>query len=500
MFRRPPELIATPENPFGNDKLGRKDEIVRLTNLMKGTDTPLVMTLGAPWGAGKSSFVRMWKAYLESPAGGEHCCIVFDAWESDFNKEPLLGCMGEIGEFIKSHKHSSSWYGQALSAFEKVVDELPGLLKATAGMATFLSWAVPGVGALAAGLNAGADAAEKVRNYVEGGHSDLKASLKVFKEGLREFVALVTDGGKKPLYFFIDELDRCEPEYAIKLLESVKHFFDVENIIFVLSVDMAKLGSMAQVRYGEGYDASGYLGRFVDVEYTMANVDIDAFIRFITVDVFRFDRGCLDGEGDVHRFVRFVKDIVSVYRITTRGVYRALSKVSPLMEKKCSIIDSGIATAGIDSHSFHFLGMSKGVFIDGYLYSSLSNFYYIYVLLALLREGDVGYYSRWPMGFDLDKKTLRSVGVDRGFYYSVLMTISNLSYTSDENIAKAAVSCSDIEGLAVFLAHILKKSNKVYEFFEYYKKGLQSYDSLVFPSSEGVFMSFDQSFPRRGFS
>ncbi|UZP68737.1 KAP family NTPase [Desulfovibrio mangrovi] len=497
MFRRPPEFTATPEDPWGSDKLGRDVEIIRLARLMEGADTPLVMTLSAPWGGGKSSFVRMWKAYLESPDGGEHCCIVFDAWESDFNKEPLLGCMGEIGEFIKSHKESSSWYGRALDAFAKVVEELPGLLKATAGMATFLSWAVPGVGPLAATLNGGGGAAERVRNYVQGGHSDLKTSLRVFKDGLREFVSLVTDGGKKPLYFFIDELDRCEPEYAIKLLESVKHFFDVENIIFVLSVDMAKLGSMAQVRYGKGYDASGYLGRFVDVEYVMADVDIELFIRFVSIDILHFDKGCLKSKEDVDGFVEFVKEIVDVYKIQTRGIYRALIKVSPLMSKRCSISDSGFFMLAGEGHFLHISGMTKPCDVNEYLRGVLCNFYFIFVLLSLLREGDVDCYSRWPKSFGVDKDGLRSLGTNRGFYYNLLMTISNSHYVDDDEIEKAANSCDSIGRLPLFLGRALKKCGKVDEFFDYYKRGLQSYDALMFPAAEGGFMSFGQPFPKK---
>ena len=37
---------------------------------------------------------------------------------------------------------------------------------------------------------------------------------------------------------FIDELDRCKPEYAIQLLERIKHYFDDDRIIFVFSVNL----------------------------------------------------------------------------------------------------------------------------------------------------------------------------------------------------------------------------------------------------------------------
>ena len=37
-----------------------------------------------------------------------------------------------------------------------------------------------------------------------------------------------------PLIIFIDELDRCRPDFAIKMLENIKHIFDIERLQFVL--------------------------------------------------------------------------------------------------------------------------------------------------------------------------------------------------------------------------------------------------------------------------
>lgn len=103
---------------------------------------------------------------------------------------------------------------------------------------------------------------------------------------LAHFIQLITNEGETgPLYFFVDELDRCDPEYAIKLLESVKHFFDVDGIVFVLSVDRKKLGSMVRVRYGEGFDENGYLKRFVDVDYQIPAPKREDLIQHLCVNV-----------------------------------------------------------------------------------------------------------------------------------------------------------------------------------------------------------------------
>ena len=70
----------------------------------------------------------------------------------------------------------------------------------------------------------------------------------------------VDEGEKvRPLVVVIDELDRCRPDYAISLLEIVKHFFSVPNIHFILGVNLDALCHSVKVRYGESFDGRGYL-------------------------------------------------------------------------------------------------------------------------------------------------------------------------------------------------------------------------------------------------
>jgi hypothetical protein len=97
-----------------------------------------------------------------------------------------------------------------------------------------------------------------------------KQSLDQFREALEDAVQVIAeDGEKHPLIFFIDELDRCRPSFAIELLERVKHLFDVKNIIFVLSIDKKQLEAITAAVYGERIDAPEYLRRFVDIELSL---------------------------------------------------------------------------------------------------------------------------------------------------------------------------------------------------------------------------------------
>ena len=69
-----------------------------------------------------------------------------------------------------------------------------------------------------------------------------------FKELLGEIMVEKTN----KLVIFVDELDRCNPIFAVKLLERIKHFFDDERFIFVFSTNLNELQYTIKKFYGEG--------------------------------------------------------------------------------------------------------------------------------------------------------------------------------------------------------------------------------------------------------
>ena len=90
----------------------------------------------------------------------------------------------------------------------------------------------------------------------------------------------------------IDELDRCRPSYAVELLEVAKHLFEVEHIVFVLAINRAQLAHSIRALYGIGFDADGYLRRFVDVDFVLPEPDRDQLIRALLGDIEIPQRAC----------------------------------------------------------------------------------------------------------------------------------------------------------------------------------------------------------------
>ena len=60
---------------------------------------------------------------------------------------------------------------------------------------------------------------------------------------------LVAKKGEGPLIVMIDELDRCRPSFAVEFLETAKHLFAVDQVVFVLAVNRKELAHAVKALY-----------------------------------------------------------------------------------------------------------------------------------------------------------------------------------------------------------------------------------------------------------
>lgn len=99
-------------------------------------------------------------------------------------------------------------------------------------------------------------------------------AMKEFRDMLKDFVEANRVENKQgeetnSLIIVIDELDRCRPDYALSVLEIIKHLFNVKGIQFILGVNLEALGHSVSKRYGEKIDSERYLRRFVNIIFEL---------------------------------------------------------------------------------------------------------------------------------------------------------------------------------------------------------------------------------------
>lgn len=112
---------------------------------------------------------------------------------------------------------------------------------------------------------------------IQDGKVDIMSAVKTeedVKECVRNvFNEIIVEETEK-LVVFIDELDRCKPSFAIEMLERIKHYFDDERIIFVVSLNKEQLIHTISNYYGSEFDATRYLNRFFDVSINLPEISM----------------------------------------------------------------------------------------------------------------------------------------------------------------------------------------------------------------------------------
>ena len=260
---QPRELEIPEHNPFENDLLGRKESIEILTHLVGSFDGPCVMAIDAPWGHGKTTFLKIWDEYLRNK---EFRTIEFNAWETDYSKDPFVTLSSELVAGFERYKDDSTAKKIADHAKDISAIILPHILSA----------AIPG------------PAGNIIGSYVENqitAYRKKQISVKEFTQTLQNAVKQEYKNTNKPLIIIIDELDRCRPSYAIELLEVAKHVFAVDHIVFVLAVNRSQLSHSVKALYGNDFDAYGYLKRFFDVDFRLPDPSREKFIDKLLLDI-----------------------------------------------------------------------------------------------------------------------------------------------------------------------------------------------------------------------
>jgi hypothetical protein len=83
---------------------------------------------------------------------------------------------------------------------------------------------------------------------------------------------------KGKLLIFIDELDRCRPDFAIATLELVKHYLSVPGVVCIFTIDLRQLTHLVRTVYGYDMDAWGYLRRFFNISFRMPMPELYKYV------------------------------------------------------------------------------------------------------------------------------------------------------------------------------------------------------------------------------
>lgn len=267
-----PPIIIDQDNSFKNDALNRKGFSKSLMSLITRTKEELVICLDAPWGEGKTTFIKMWQGLLRENGIKS---IYFDAFSNDYIDDAFTAIVGSIVNLIENELKTDFLTQQKLQQFKKKASKV-GL--------QLLSWGTKlGVKAATLGVvkdsdieelmeikdDIAKDTSSVVTKFIEdriSSHHQEIQNVQEFKKTLFNLAENINGESGNPLVIIIDELDRCKPTYAVEIIERIKHLFSVKNIVFILAMHKHQMEEAIKCLYGINIDANSYLQKFINID------------------------------------------------------------------------------------------------------------------------------------------------------------------------------------------------------------------------------------------
>ncbi len=244
------------------DEYNRKPIAEKLIRLLESDVDISPLVIDGGWGTGKSEFCHKLINLLESNEDTNLRSVYIDAFKADHADEPLMTLLAAVLKLLPE-------------AEQKTLTEkaLPAIRFGTKTvLKSAVSWVLKQEATDIADdfedvlQDASDDAINHSIESILADHVKADESIEALKDALIELTK------EKPIVIFVDELDRCRPNFAISMLESIKHIFDVEGVQFVLIVNNDQLKASVNHCYGVAVNAQKYLDKFIGYKFQISNV------------------------------------------------------------------------------------------------------------------------------------------------------------------------------------------------------------------------------------
>jgi hypothetical protein len=238
---------------------------IQIDNLL--SENSVVVSLNAKFGMGKSYFLEMFENYLIEEKKAE--TILINSWKNDFCDEPLIAICCELFSYFEGQNDEKSLpIREQLKSIVSIFGDLSNqFLKAQLGI----------------------DLEKTVNKNKSINHGKVIFEKFNQKKDLFEklYKSIAEYTAEKQLIILIDELDRTRPDYAVNFLETLKHFFDIKGLIFILAVNKEQLKQSVECIYGK-IDFDEYYRKFAhrDVALPYSEEGINKYIIKVVDDFF----------------------------------------------------------------------------------------------------------------------------------------------------------------------------------------------------------------------
>lgn len=272
------------------DLLNRDDfieKVIKLVNQLSENKKGCCFAIEGSWGIGKTFVIEEIENQLkviqsEETADDRYFVFHYNCWKYDYYEEPSIAIISAMLSSIQEDNTvvNAEIDGTIQAGLEFAKDKLKEIT------GTYLENKI--------GVNL-ISIFEDIHNTKSKDKKEIYDFDKMFNfsqtiDKVRKNIQEIAE--KRTIVLIVDELDRCIPSYAIKVLERLHHiFYGLENVVVIMAIDRNQLEHSVEEMFGtrnEAINIEKYLKKFIDFSMTLDNGTLNQ--SFSEKYKFYFDR------------------------------------------------------------------------------------------------------------------------------------------------------------------------------------------------------------------
>jgi len=253
-----------------------------LANTIVNSKPRFAVGIFGDWGTGKTTLLMMIKQILEM--NKKILTVWFDAWR--YEREQYLAVipfLRTIELALEDHiKRNETKWETVRNAIIRTANAFSESTKANIGITGIASAQID---------------FEKLVNSFKG-DGTIGNDVDVIYYHATDFLNMALSQLRKSdsdyrIVIFIDDLDRCLPEKSLEVIESIKSFFDLEGIVYVLGMNSSSITSIIKQKYGDDPTITGFdfLKKIVQLPFLIPDWNESDLSKFIDDVIIKELRG-----------------------------------------------------------------------------------------------------------------------------------------------------------------------------------------------------------------
>ena len=243
------------------------DNVMQLINQLFINKKGCCFSIEGGWGIGKTFVIEEIEKKLNEIEEDKYFVFHYNCWKYDYYEEPAIAIISAmIASIQEDNAAINVEFEDTIKAGYKFVGEK---LKEIAGIyienkigVNFIDW-IEEVGKVKDNNDNSLHEFDKMFNFSQTIEKVRKKLSEISKE--------------RTIVVIVDELDRCIPQYAIRVLERLHHiFYDLDNVVVIMAIDRTQLEHSVEEMFGTRKDSASidvekYLKKFIDFSMILDN-------------------------------------------------------------------------------------------------------------------------------------------------------------------------------------------------------------------------------------